>query len=158
MDLGSQVSDIACHLTHWGRDKVAAISQTILSNSFSWIQMLEIQLNFHWKLFHMVQLKIFHHWFRWWLGASQATSHYLNQWWFLYWRIFASRGLNELTQLQMPTKWINPSNARPVFVQIQTGIRANEFIGLLCAGFPLLGRKIQQTLFCFVTICPLCPR
>ena len=21
------------------------------------------------------------HWFRWWLGAKKATSHYLNQWW-----------------------------------------------------------------------------
>ena len=31
-----------------------------------------------------------------WLGADQATSHYLNQWWFIYWRIYASLGLNEL--------------------------------------------------------------
>ena len=27
---------------------------------------------------------------------SQATSHYLNQWWLVYQRIYASRGLNEL--------------------------------------------------------------
>ena len=26
----------------------------------------------------------------------QATSHYLNQWWLVYWRIYASLGLNEL--------------------------------------------------------------
>ena len=45
----------------------------------------------------MVQLTIFHHWFRWWLGAVQATSHCLNQWWLVYWRIYASLGLNELT-------------------------------------------------------------
>ena len=44
-----------------------------------------------------VQLTIFQHWFRWWLGAVQATSHYLNQWWLVYWRIYASLGLNELT-------------------------------------------------------------
>ena len=25
-----------------------------------------------------------------------ATSHYLNQWWLVYWRIYASFGLNEL--------------------------------------------------------------
>ena len=31
-----------------------------------------------------------------WLGAVQATSHYLNQWWLDYWRIFVSLGLNEL--------------------------------------------------------------
>ena len=26
----------------------------------------------------------------------KATSHYLNQWWFIYWRIYVSLGLNEL--------------------------------------------------------------
>ena len=30
------------------------------------------------------------------LGAVQATSHYLKQWWLFYWRIYASVGLNEL--------------------------------------------------------------
>ena len=33
-----------------------------------------------------------------WLGAVQAPSHYLNQWWLVYWRIYASLGLNELKQ------------------------------------------------------------
>ena len=28
-------------LTHWGRDKMAAVSQTTLSNTFSWMKMLE---------------------------------------------------------------------------------------------------------------------
>ena len=32
-----------------------------------------------WSLFLGVQLTISQHWFRWWLGADQATSHYLNQ-------------------------------------------------------------------------------
>ena len=31
-----------------------------------------------------------------WLGAGKATSHYLNQWWWVYWRIYASLNLNEL--------------------------------------------------------------
>ena len=31
-------------------------------------------------MFLRVQLTIFEHWFWWWLGADQATSHYLNQW------------------------------------------------------------------------------
>ena len=30
------------------------------------------------------------------LGTNQAASHYLNQWWLVYWRIYASVGLNEL--------------------------------------------------------------
>ena len=31
-------------------------------------------------LFPGVKLTICQHWFRWWLGADQATSHYLYQW------------------------------------------------------------------------------
>ena len=54
-------------------------------------------IKFHWNLFLRVQLTIFHHWFRYWLGAVQATSHYLNQWWLVYRRIYASLGLNELS-------------------------------------------------------------
>ena len=68
-------------LTHWGRDKMAAIFQTTSSNAFSWMKMYEFRLKFHWSLFLRVQLTIFQYWFRWWLGAEQATSHYLNQWW-----------------------------------------------------------------------------
>ena len=51
-------------LTHWGRDKMAAVSQTTLSNSFSWMKMLEFRLRFHWSLFLRVQLTIFQHWLR----------------------------------------------------------------------------------------------
>ena len=52
------------HLTHWGRDKMATVSQTTLSNAFSWMKMLEFRLRFHWSLFLRVQLTIFQHWFR----------------------------------------------------------------------------------------------
>ena len=51
-------------LAPWGRDKMAAVSQTILSNAFSWMKMLEFWLRFHWSLFLRVQLTIFQHWFR----------------------------------------------------------------------------------------------
>ena len=77
-------------LTHWGQDKMAASFQTTLSNAFSWMKMLEFRLKFHWSLFIRIQLTIFQHWFIWWLGADQATSHYLNQWWLDYWCIYAS--------------------------------------------------------------------
>ena len=40
-----------------------------------------ISIKFPWNLFLRVQLTIFQHWFRWWLGGDQSTSHYLNQWW-----------------------------------------------------------------------------
>ena len=75
---------------------MAAVSQTTLSNAFSWMKMSEFRLRFHWSLFLRVQLTIIQHWFRYWLGAGQATSHYLNQWWLVYWRIYASLGLNGL--------------------------------------------------------------
>ena len=51
-------------LTHWGRDKMAAIFQTTFSNAFSWMKMYQFRLKFHWSLFLRVQLIIFHHWFR----------------------------------------------------------------------------------------------
>ena len=42
---------------------------------------LLFRFKFHWNLFPRFQLTTFHHWFRQWLGADQATSHYLDQWW-----------------------------------------------------------------------------
>ena len=83
-------------LTNWGRDKMDNISQTTFSNAFSWMKTNAFRLRSHWSLFLRVQLTIFQHWFRWWLGAVQATSHYLNQWWLVYRCIYASLGLNEL--------------------------------------------------------------
>ena len=58
------VSENGMLLTHWGRDKMAAISQTTLSNAFSWMKMLEFRLKFHWSLFLRVQLTTFQRWFR----------------------------------------------------------------------------------------------
>ena len=78
-------------LTHWGRDKMAAISQTTFSNEFSWMKMYEFRLTFHWSWFLGVQSTIFEHWFRQWLGADQASSHYLNQRWLDYRRICVTR-------------------------------------------------------------------
>ena len=85
---------IKYELTSWGRDEMADIFQTTISNAYSWMKMYEFRLK--WSLFLMVQLKIVHHWFRWWLGADQATSHYLNQWCLNYWRKYVSLVLNEL--------------------------------------------------------------
>ena len=50
-------------LTHWGRDKMAAIFQTTFSTAFSWMKMLKSRLKFHWCLFLRVQSTIFQHWF-----------------------------------------------------------------------------------------------
>ena len=58
--------------------------------------MNEFCLGFHWIMFLRFELTIFQHWFRQWLGADQATSHYLNQGWLVYLRRYASLGLNGL--------------------------------------------------------------
>ena len=83
-------------LTHWGPGEMNNISQMTFSNIFSSMKMFELRLKFHWSLFPRVQLPIFQHWFGKWLGADQAPSHYLNQWWLGYRCIYASLGLNEL--------------------------------------------------------------
>ena len=80
--------------THWGREKTDAIFQTTFSNAFSWMQMYEFRLKYYRILFPRVQLIIFKHWFWQWLGSDQATSHYLNRWWSIYWCILASLGPN----------------------------------------------------------------
>ena len=50
--------------THLPLDQMAAVSQTIFSNAFSWMKMYEFRLKFHRQLFLWVQLIIFQHWFR----------------------------------------------------------------------------------------------
>ena len=61
-------------LTHWDRDKMAAIPCTIFSNAFSWMKMYEFWLRFHWSLLLRVQLTIFQHLFREWLGTDNPLS------------------------------------------------------------------------------------
>ena len=55
---------LALKLTHRGRDKMDAISQTTFSSTFSWMKTFEFRLKFHWSLFLRVELTIFQHWFR----------------------------------------------------------------------------------------------
>ena len=81
--------NISTELTLWGRDKWTPFPRRHLN------EMLDFRLKFHWSLFLRAQLTIIHYCFRWWPGADQATSHYLNQWWLDSWRIYASLGLNE---------------------------------------------------------------
>ena len=58
------ISQVHMNLTHWGWDKMDAISQTTFSSTFSWMKMFEFRLKFHWCLFLRVELTIFQHWFR----------------------------------------------------------------------------------------------
>ena len=69
------------------------IFKRIFFNENIWIS-IKISL----KLVPKGPIKDIHAWFRQRLGAVQATSHYLNQWWLIYRRIYASRSLDELRQ------------------------------------------------------------
>ena len=44
------------------------------------------------------------------IPAETAPGHYLNQWWLIYWRIYASRGFKEL-MLSYLVKTIYPTHA-----------------------------------------------
>ena len=46
-------------LTHWGRDKMVAISQTTFSNAFSWMKMYKFRLRFHWIFSPRVESTMF---------------------------------------------------------------------------------------------------
>ena len=98
-------------LTHLDRDKMAAKFLTTISNAYSWMKLYKFRLRFHWNLFPRVKITIFQHWFRWWLGAGQATSHYLNQWWLVYWRIYALplATLLTLNELKCTTGYLQSS-------------------------------------------------
>ena len=53
------------------------------------MKIYEFRLICHWSLFLRSKLTILKHWFRSWLDADQATSHYLNQGWIVHWHINA---------------------------------------------------------------------
>ena len=120
---------------------MAAFSQTMFSNAFSWMKMYEFRLKFHWSLFLRFQLTIFQHWFRYWLGADQATSHYLKRWWLVYWRIYASLGLNALKKLwnlqshpmyHIFKSWQNESIWNFSFMESHSFISQNWWLSSLC--------------------------
>ena len=66
--------------------------------------------NFHLRLFPRIQLTITQHRFGYWLGADQATNHYLSQWVLFYWRVYASLALNELNHHLIGNKSIRHQN------------------------------------------------
>ena len=94
--LASSHWQIQC-LTHWGRDRMAAIFQMTCWSGFLWMKMHEFRLRFHWSLFLGVQLIIFQ------LGSDNGLSPTRRQ--AIIWtndglgyrHINVLHGLNELT-------------------------------------------------------------
>ena len=83
-------------LTHWGRDKFAAISQKTFSKAFSLMKMYEFQLRFHSILSPRVIQQYSSIGSNNGIGADEASKYYLNQRWLVYWHIYVPFGLNEL--------------------------------------------------------------
>ena len=81
-------------LTQLLQDKMAAISQTIFSDAFSWMKSFVFSLKFHWGLFLNVQLTITQDWFRLVLNRRQAiiwtNADPIN------WRMYVALGGDEL--------------------------------------------------------------
>ena len=93
------------------------IFKCIFLNETVWIS-IKISLTFVSKGTQWTILQHWLVWFRLWLVAGKATSHYLNLWWLVYLRIYASLGLNEsmcVLLLYPPFKYRNkgkPSEAQ----------------------------------------------
>ena len=109
-------------------------------NVFPWMKMYELRLGFHWGSFLSLRVKltIFQHWFRKWHGTGRVTSHYLNQWRLVYWRMYATTDFNELFNHPMadgriwrhstcPSFTDSGNDSSPVRRQTITGTDADPF-------------------------------
>ena len=89
--------------THWSLNKMADILPTMFSDTFSWMKIIMFWVKFSWCLFLQVKLSASHHCFRQWLGAKQAPSHFLNQWWPCLWiHIHTTQGTFSETRNSSP--------------------------------------------------------
>ena len=97
----NQVPKTSCKsISHWAPRQVTTISQMTFSNAFSWMKTYEFPLRLHWSLSLKVQINNIPTLVQIMLGADQATNHYLNQCWSVYWRIYASLSFNEINHIK----------------------------------------------------------
>ena len=87
------------------QDKTAAIFQTTFSNAFSWMKMFEFRSKISLKFIPKGPINNIPS-----LVQVMAWRHYLNQWWLVYWRIYASLGLNELINCLSYKPWLQLFN------------------------------------------------
>ena len=78
---------------------MADILRTTFSNAFSWMKMHEFRLRFHWNLFPRVQLTKIPALVQMMAWRQSGDKPLSGQWWSVYWRIYASFGLNELSKI-----------------------------------------------------------
>ena len=80
---------------------MAAIFQTKFSNAFILNENVWISIDISIKFVPWTQINNIPALVHIMVGADQATSHYLNHWCLVYWRKYASLGLNELVDTDM---------------------------------------------------------
>ena len=104
--------------------------------------MCQFRSEFHQIVFlNNVQSTINHHWYRWWLGAEQESSHYLNRRWLsllmsslvqimawcrtgdkplsgglVYWSMYSSLYLNELMANILQLKYSNAFSWKEILI------------------------------------------
>ena len=91
--------DLIYFLTQWGLDKMADIFQTIFSSAFSWIKMYLATIEFSLILVASGPINNTSALVKIMAWRRPGDSHYLNQWWLIYRRIYASFGPNELMSM-----------------------------------------------------------
>ena len=107
-------------LTHWGRDKMATIFQTMFLNEFSWMKMYVFWLNFHWNL----------------LARDQLTSTMVH---IMAWRRPGNKPLSEPMMVNLLTDiWVTrPQWAKETLVKLESKfyIQKKVFIVWNCPPF-----------------------
>ena len=85
--INTMTNMVVYFLTHWGRDNMADILQTDLSNTWSCVKIITFCFKFHWILFPWVQLifsickiKTYHEdWKTWWQYHSKPAEIIIKQ-------------------------------------------------------------------------------
>ena len=96
IELGWTYLLLKFQLTHLPHDKMAAISQMMFSDAFSWMKSFVFCLKFHWSLFLRVQVTIPQHW----LGDGLVPNRWQAIIWtnadLIQWHIYAALGVDVL--------------------------------------------------------------
>ena len=127
-------------LTHWGRHRAAAISGRRFRVHFLEWTCINFNRDFAGICSWRSNLAIFLHWFRWRIGAVQATDRGLSQWWLDYWRIYIYTSFG-LIQSRMVASWHQVMYSYHILFHFNP----SWILGLLYTGYITILRFINFT-------------
>ena len=119
--------------------KMAAIFQTIFSDAFSWNENIWIAIKISLKFLPKGPINIIPALGQIMAWCRLSESHCLNQWWLIYWRVYASLGLNELKDALLNTKL---QKSHPICLS-QSGVAGTWFNKSLSDKFYHVGPQWQ---------------